>query len=62
MLSSVKIVGNLEKKNGKNVNCGLFVIFRCFLFADMPWYQRKIASALFATPPTSTYEEVMVPE
>jgi hypothetical protein len=31
----------------------------CFLFADMPWYQRKIASAVFATPPTSTYEEAL---
>ncbi|KAK7115175.1 regulator of microtubule dynamics protein 1-like [Littorina saxatilis] len=31
----------------------------CFLFADMPWYQRKIASALFASPPTSTYEEAL---
>ncbi|GFO20712.1 regulator of microtubule dynamics protein 1-like [Plakobranchus ocellatus] len=31
----------------------------CFLFADMPWYQRKIASVIFATPPTSTYEEAL---
>ncbi|XP_014679408.1 PREDICTED: regulator of microtubule dynamics protein 1-like isoform X4 [Priapulus caudatus] len=31
----------------------------CFVFADMPWYQRKIASMLFATPPTSTYEEAL---
>nr|KAG5703427.1 hypothetical protein BaRGS_022476 [Batillaria attramentaria] len=31
----------------------------CFLFADMPWYQRKIAAALFATPPTSSYEEAL---
>lgn len=31
----------------------------CFLFADMPWYQRKIASVVFATPPTSTYEEAL---
>ena len=37
-----------------------FTVCRCFLFADMPWYQRKIASALFASPPTSTYEEVRV--
>ena len=28
------------------------------MFADMPWYQKKIAGALFATPPTSSYEEV----
>ncbi|XP_076448832.1 regulator of microtubule dynamics protein 1-like isoform X2 [Babylonia areolata] len=31
----------------------------CFLFADMPWYQRKIAGALFASPPTSTYDEAL---
>ncbi|CAL1543847.1 unnamed protein product, partial [Lymnaea stagnalis] len=31
----------------------------CFLFADMAWYQRKIASVLFASPPTSTYDEAL---
>ncbi|XP_043921921.1 regulator of microtubule dynamics protein 1 [Protopterus annectens] len=31
----------------------------CFTFAEMPWYQQKIASMLFATPPTSTYEEAL---
>ena len=31
---------------------------RCFLFAEMPWYQRKIASVIFTSPPTSSYEEV----
>lgn len=25
----------------------------------MPWYQRKIASTLFATPPTSTFDEAI---
>lgn len=34
------------------------LIDRCFLFADMAWYQRKIASVIFASPPTSSYEEV----
>lgn len=29
----------------------------CFTIADVPWYQRKIASAIFETPPSSTYEE-----
>lgn len=28
------------------------------MFADLPWYQQKIAATLFAAPPTSTYEEV----
>ncbi|CAI5779292.1 of microtubule dynamics 1 isoform X1 [Podarcis lilfordi] len=33
----------------------------CYTFADMPWYQSKIAAALFSTPPSSTYEEVWYP-
>lgn len=35
-----------------------FFLLRCFMFADLPWYQQKIAATLFAAPPTSTYEEV----
>lgn len=31
----------------------------CFSFADLPWYQRKMAAVLFATPPTSSYEEAL---
>ncbi|XP_023581867.1 regulator of microtubule dynamics protein 1 isoform X3 [Trichechus manatus latirostris] len=31
----------------------------CYTFAEMPWYQRKIAKMLFATPPNSTYEEAL---
>lgn len=31
----------------------------CYTFAEMPWYQRRIAKMLFATPPSSTYEEVL---
>lgn len=27
--------------------------------ADMPWYQRKIVAAVFAAPPTGTYEEAL---
>ena len=29
------------------------------MFADMPWYQQKVASVIFATPPTSSYMEVV---
>ncbi|MGH0130633.1 UNVERIFIED_CONTAM: hypothetical protein FKN15_055291 [Acipenser sinensis] len=32
---------------------------RCFAFAELPWYQRKIAAMLFASPPSSTYEEAL---
>ncbi|KAF6208615.1 hypothetical protein GE061_017073 [Apolygus lucorum] len=31
----------------------------CYQIADMPWYQRKIASTVFAKPPDSTYEEAL---
>eukprot|EP01137_Pigoraptor_chileana_P037483 Opistho-2@34634 len=31
----------------------------CFTFAEMPWYQQKVAAALFATPPKSTYDEAL---
>ncbi|XP_063991056.1 regulator of microtubule dynamics protein 1-like [Diachasmimorpha longicaudata] len=31
----------------------------CFSVADMPWYQRKIASAIFSTVPSSSYEEAL---
>lgn len=31
----------------------------CFTFADLPWYQRKIASALFASPPESDYQSAL---
>lgn len=27
--------------------------------ADLPWYQRKVVSTIFATPPTGTYEEAL---
>lgn len=27
--------------------------------ADLPWYQRKVVSAIFATPPSGTYEEAL---
>lgn len=30
-----------------------------FGLADLPWYQRKIVSAMFATPPSGTYEEAL---
>lgn len=31
----------------------------CFAFAELPWYQRKVAAVIFATPPVSTYEEAL---
>ncbi|XP_076617326.1 regulator of microtubule dynamics protein 1 isoform X2 [Chaetodon auriga] len=31
----------------------------CFAFAELPWYQRKVAAIIFASPPTSTYEEAL---
>nr|KAF6405602.1 regulator of microtubule dynamics 1 [Rousettus aegyptiacus] len=31
----------------------------CYTFAEMPWYQRRVARMLFAAPPSSTYEEAL---
>nr|XP_061810323.1 regulator of microtubule dynamics protein 1-like [Nerophis lumbriciformis] len=31
----------------------------CFTFSELPWYQRKVAAVVFASPPTSTYEEAL---
>uniref|UniRef100_T1IYH0 Regulator of microtubule dynamics protein 1 n=1 Tax=Strigamia maritima TaxID=126957 RepID=T1IYH0_STRMM len=31
----------------------------CYSVTDLPWYQRQIASVIFATPPTSSYEEAI---
>ena len=33
--------------------------YYCFAVSQLPWYQRQIASTLFATPPTSSYEEAL---
>ncbi|XP_034027620.1 regulator of microtubule dynamics protein 1 [Thalassophryne amazonica] len=31
----------------------------CFTFAELPWYQQKVAALIFTSPPQSTYEEAM---
>ncbi|XP_076827225.1 regulator of microtubule dynamics protein 1 isoform X2 [Brachyhypopomus gauderio] len=31
----------------------------CFAFAELPWYQRKVAEVIFASPPTATYEQAL---
>lgn len=31
----------------------------CFAFAELPWYQRKVAAVIFASPPTATYQEAL---
>ncbi|KAL1006719.1 hypothetical protein UPYG_G00075870 [Umbra pygmaea] len=31
----------------------------CFAFAELPWYQRKVAAMIFASPPNATYEEAL---
>nr|KAI8762001.1 regulator of microtubule dynamics protein 1 [Biomphalaria glabrata] len=46
----------LNPKDATTLHC---LGYWCFLFADMPWYQRKVASVIFASPPTSTYDEAL---
>lgn len=31
----------------------------CYQVTELPWYQRKVAEALFASPPYSTYEDAL---
>ncbi|CAG9796667.1 unnamed protein product [Diatraea saccharalis] len=31
----------------------------CYQVSELPWHQRKIAEALFASPPQSTYEDAL---
>lgn len=31
----------------------------CYQIADMPWYQRRIASTVFSTPPVSSFDEAL---
>jgi len=31
----------------------------CFAFAELPWYQRKVAAVIFSKPPDSTYDEAL---
>nr|XP_039265004.1 regulator of microtubule dynamics protein 1-like [Styela clava] len=46
----------LNPKDATTAHCiGLW----CLAFAELPWYQQKIASVLFGTPPTSTFEEAI---
>ena len=35
------------------------VLCRCFSASEIPWYLRQVVSAIFATTPSSTYEEAL---
>lgn len=53
---------HLEKAielNPKDATSLYILGFWCYAFADLPWYQRKVASVIFATPPMSTFEEAL---
>lgn len=53
---------HLEKAielNPKDATSLYILGYWCFAFADLPWYQRKVAAVIFATPPTSTFEEAL---
>ena len=46
------------KKDNYNFFFIIFFFFcRHYSISDIPWYQRKAASVLFATPPESSFEE-----
>ncbi|CAJ1081860.1 regulator of microtubule dynamics protein 1 [Xyrichtys novacula] len=45
------------KLNPKDATSLHILGYWCFAFAELPWYQRKVAAVIFASPPTSSYEE-----
>ncbi|KAM9839663.1 regulator of microtubule dynamics protein 1 [Aulostomus maculatus] len=47
------------KLNPKDATSLHILGYWCFMFAELPWYQRKVAAVIFASPPTSTYEEAL---
>ncbi|XP_053349604.1 regulator of microtubule dynamics protein 1 [Clarias gariepinus] len=60
--NSLIIREHLEKAielNPKDATSMYILGYWCFAFAELPWYQRKVAAVLFASPPTATYEEAL---
>lgn len=45
--------------NPKDATSLYILGYWCYAFADLPWYQRKVAAVIFTTPPTSTFEEAL---
>uniref|UniRef100_A0A3Q4ARA1 Regulator of microtubule dynamics protein 1 n=1 Tax=Mola mola TaxID=94237 RepID=A0A3Q4ARA1_MOLML len=45
--------------NPKDATSLYIMGYWCFAFAELPWYQRKVAAIIFSTPPTSTYDEAL---
>ncbi|XP_056155080.1 regulator of microtubule dynamics protein 1 [Lampris incognitus] len=45
--------------NPKDATSIYILGYWCFAFAELPWYQRKVAAVIFASPPTATYEEAL---
>lgn len=60
--NSYIIRDHLEKAielNPKDATSIHILGYWCFAFAELPWYQRKVAAVIFASPPVSTYEEAL---
>lgn len=62
LASSIVIRKHLEEAvrlNPKDATSLHILGFWCFAFAELPWYQRKLAAVIFSKPPESTYEEAL---
>ncbi|KAJ8389073.1 hypothetical protein AAFF_G00124700 [Aldrovandia affinis] len=60
--NSYTIKEHLERAielNPKDATSFHILGYWCFAFAELPWYQRKVAAVIFASPPTATYEEAL---
>lgn len=45
--------------NPKDATTLYILGYWCFAFADLPWYQRKVAAVIFASPPQSSFQEAL---
>ncbi|XP_077592097.1 regulator of microtubule dynamics protein 1 [Stigmatopora nigra] len=60
--NSYVIRSHLERSlelNPKDATSLHILGYWCFTFSELPWYQRKVASVIFSSPPTSNYEEAL---
>lgn len=60
--NSVVIREHMEKAvqlNPKDATSYYMLGVWCFTFADLPWYERRVATIVFSRPPDSTYQEAL---
>ncbi|CAL8097034.1 unnamed protein product [Orchesella dallaii] len=54
-----KYITRAIELNPNDATCHYMLGNWCFSVAEVPWYQKKVAATLFATPPESTFTEAL---